>query len=96
MSETSKMYCPRCNSPKTELMTRSKTANWQVYVCQACLYGWRTSEPAPFTHHELYDKRFALTAEQITAFTDFPPIPAGKSSTVTDARLPPRRGVMDI
>lgn len=96
MSETNKMYCPRCNSPKIELMTRSKTADWQVYVCQACLYCWRTSESASFTHHEFYDKRFALTAEQIAAFTDFPPVPASKSPTVTEAPLSPRHGVRDI
>jgi len=72
--------CPRCNSPDTEMMTQSKTADWSILLCSRCFYSWRTSEPEAFTRYELYDRRFRLSPELIAKFSDYPPIPARKGS----------------
>lgn len=93
------IFCPRCNSSDTELMTQSKSADWQVYMCSVCFYSWRTSELEAFTRHDLYDPRFRLSPERIANFSDHPPIPARKSAAEAPARpgarRPIRRGGMD-
>jgi hypothetical protein len=94
------MHCPRCNSPAAEMMTRSATAAWEVFLCPACFYSWRTSEAAEFTRHELYNEHFRLTPELIARFADFPAVtrpkrPGSTMQTPANTR-PPRRGGTDV
>jgi len=97
MSDT--IACPRCNSSHTEQMSRSRTAQWRVYLCGACFYSWRSSEPEPVTRYDLYDRRFRLTPELVAQFSNFPPVPARKGPAAAPAsadEAPPiRRGGMD-
>ena len=91
--------CPRCNALDTELMTQSKTAGWTVHLCGTCFYSWRSSEPAAFTQHDLYDSRFRLSPERIAHFSNYPPIPAQNSASPPTKRAneqpPIRRGGAD-
>jgi len=78
--------CPRCNSSDTELMTQSKTTGWTVHLCGTCFFSWRSSEPAMFTQHDLYDPRFRLSPERIMRFSSFPPIAPQKSAMSVSTR----------
>jgi hypothetical protein len=70
------MTCPRCNSSDTELMARSAVAaSWEIHLCHACLFSWRTSEPAAVLAHDRYDERFRLDPERIAQFHEMPPVP---------------------
>ena len=72
------MSCPRCNAPDVEMMTRSATGAWEVYLCGKCFYCWRTTEAPQFKQHDLCDSKFLLDAEKIARFTDLPPVPPRK------------------
>lgn len=72
------MICPRCRTSGAELVAKSPVADaWEMYLCPACKFSWRTSEPPAVTDPEQYDQRFRLTAEQLARFAEVPPVPAG-------------------
>ncbi|MDD4866313.1 MAG: non-oxidative hydroxyarylic acid decarboxylases subunit D [Mycobacterium sp.] len=68
--------CPRCAFETLEkLYTSPVAAAWDVLQCQRCLYCWRTSEPARRTQRDAYPDSFKLTADDIAAAPEMPPIP---------------------
>ena len=39
------MTCPRCGSDKIRVMVKSPVGDaWEVYVCETCVYSWRSTE----------------------------------------------------
>lgn len=64
------MECPRCGSEKTKTMVKSPVGDvWEVYVCEECLYSWRSTEEV-----HVLDK-FKLDPEKIKHLGVIPPIP---------------------
>jgi vanillate/4-hydroxybenzoate decarboxylase subunit D len=73
--------CPRCRSLRTELMACSPVAGvWEMYLCNTCFFGWRTSEPEAVIDPDRYDRRFRLTAEELAAFGEVPEVPAARQA----------------
>ena len=74
------MQCPRCRSATSDLMAHSKPEGlWSVYLCNTCLYTWRTSEPASATDANHYDPRFRIKPEEVPGFRPFPIVPPRKA-----------------
>lgn len=73
------MICPRCDSDKVELLTKSPVGDaWEVHICNTCTFSWRNTESERVTNPEKYDERFKLTKEEIDGLGIIPPIPALK------------------
>lgn len=64
------MTCPRCDSNKIRVMTKSPVAGaWEVYVCDVCYFSWRSTESI-----KVHDT-FKLTPEKIAGLSQIPPVP---------------------
>lgn len=63
------MKCPRCESNKVHVMTKSPVGNvWEVYLCENCHYSWRSTEEIHV--HDV----FKLNDQIIAAMQMIPPI----------------------
>jgi len=64
------MICPRCDSDKARVMTKSPVGKeWEVYVCEKCWCSWRSTET--IKGHA----KFKLDDEKIATMQIIPPIP---------------------
>jgi vanillate/4-hydroxybenzoate decarboxylase subunit D len=76
MSKT--LVCPRCESDKTGVLTRSPVQGvWEVYHCEECFFAWRSTEPDFITDPEKYDFEFKLnraTLNQAAIMPNVPPL----------------------
>lgn len=64
------MTCPRCDSEKTRVMTKSPVGGaWEMYVCDVCSYSWRSTEDPKVL------PKFKLTEEKINGLGTIPPVP---------------------
>jgi hypothetical protein len=73
------MICPRCEDPGAGMMVASPVGQeWEVYLCPACNYSWRSTEPADVSDPNHYPLRFKLTGDRIAAMQPYPPIPEVK------------------
>jgi hypothetical protein len=70
------MTCPRCEATRIEQLATSPVPGiWDVLQCQACLYTWRTTEPARRTTRDAYPEAFRMTQADIEGAHDVPAIP---------------------
>ena len=70
------MICPRCDSEKVRVMVKSPVGDvWEVYICDTCIFTWRSTEGENITDPEQYDKRFKLNPEEFHKLDQIPPIP---------------------
>ena len=70
------MQCPRCDSEKVSLLTKSPVGDvWEVYLCGTCHFTWRNTESENITNPEKYDKRFKLNPAEFDQLAQIPPIP---------------------
>lgn len=64
------MNCPRCDSEKVRVMTKSPVGNvWEVYVCEKCNYSWRSTEDIKIS------PTFKLDDKKIAEMGEIPPVP---------------------
>ncbi len=72
--------CPRCESQKTELVSKSPVEGaWVIYNCPVCFYSWRSSEPDYAIRPEHYNPHFKIRLEDIGNFAEVPFIPPLRS-----------------
>lgn len=70
------MKCPRCNSEKVDIMVKAPVDDaWEVYLCDTCIFTWRSTEGPNITDPDQYDKRFKLNPEEFDKIDQIPPIP---------------------
>jgi len=70
------MICPRCDSKTVEILTKAPVDDaWEVYICTACSFSWRSTEDDDIKNPDKYDKRFKIDPEKIHLFDQIPPIP---------------------
>lgn len=71
------MICPRCGEKHIEVVAKSPvTGVWTVYLCQHCLYTWRSTEPLRRTSREHYPEQFKMTQKDIDNAPIVPSVPA--------------------
>jgi vanillate/4-hydroxybenzoate decarboxylase subunit D len=70
------MICPRCDSDAADLLVKAPVDNaWEIYICGACNFTWRSTESEDITNPAMYDKRFKLDPASIPNLSVLPPIP---------------------
>ncbi len=70
------MICPRCDSDAAELLVKAPVENaWEVYLCDACNFTWRSTESEEITDPARYDRRFKIDPLSIPDLPVIPPIP---------------------
>jgi hypothetical protein len=68
--------CPRCESDKTEVLTKSPDPGvWVIYRCPVCFFAWRSTEPDFITDPQKYDPSFKFKPEDMTTFQVTPTVP---------------------
>ncbi|MCP4180253.1 MAG: UbiD family decarboxylase [bacterium] len=68
--------CPRCDKKNISLLSNSPIRDkWKMYLCNDCLYSWRSTEIEELKNPELYSKKFKLTKEIIENLMEVPPLP---------------------
>ncbi|WP_408363919.1 MULTISPECIES: non-oxidative hydroxyarylic acid decarboxylases subunit D [unclassified Paraburkholderia] len=74
MDTSTAPICPRCESSSTLVRFESPVAGvWTLFGCNACLFTWRSTEPATITDPKLYPARFKVKLEHLK---DIPVMPA--------------------
>ena len=70
------MICPRCDDNRAgKIFEAPEDGSWELYRCPRCYFVWRNTEEEEVTNPDLYDPRFKLSEEKITAMDPKPPIP---------------------
>jgi vanillate/4-hydroxybenzoate decarboxylase subunit D len=73
---TSRHICPRCESERTDTLTRSPVSGvWKVYHCEECFFAWRSTEPDFITDPAKYNPEFKLSREQLDHSSLMPAVP---------------------
>jgi hypothetical protein len=72
---TTKSICPRCESSSTLVRVESPVKGvWTLFGCDACLFTWRSTEPATITDPKLYPARFKVKLEDLKRIPVMPAI----------------------
>lgn len=70
------MICPRCDSDAAELLVKAPVDDaWEVYLCGACNFTWRSTESEEITNPAAYDRRFKIDPVSIPNLSVIPPVP---------------------
>jgi hypothetical protein len=70
------LICPRCESDKTGVLTRSPVAGvWEVYHCEECFFAWRSTEPDFITDPAKYNPEFKLNRTELEQVSVMPTVP---------------------
>jgi hypothetical protein len=73
------MICPRCDSDKVRVLTKAPVDDaWEVYICDTCIFTWRSTEGENIINPEKYDKRFKINPADFHKLAQIPPIPVLK------------------
>jgi vanillate/4-hydroxybenzoate decarboxylase subunit D len=73
---TNDSVCPRCDATSVRVMTTSPVpGRWVMYVCDTCLYSWRSTEPAYATDPAGYPAAFKIEPDSIPGMEAIPPVP---------------------
>ena len=68
--------CPRCNSENVRVLATSPVSgHWIMYVCDVCIYSWRSTEPRSATDPLTYPPEFKIDPADIPALPAIPPVP---------------------
>jgi len=68
--------CPRCETEKTEELTKSPDPGvWVIYRCPTCFFAWRSTEPDFITDPKKYDPNFKFKPEDMATFQVVPTVP---------------------
>ena len=68
--------CPRCETDKTEELTKSPDPGvWVIYRCATCFFAWRSTEPDFITDPKKYDPTFKFKPENMATFQVVPTVP---------------------
>jgi vanillate/4-hydroxybenzoate decarboxylase subunit D len=75
MDKHSAPICPRCESSVTLVRFESPVPGvWTLYGCDACLFTWRSTEPATITDPRRYPARFKVKLEDLKHIPVMPAI----------------------
>ncbi|GAA1774021.1 MULTISPECIES: non-oxidative hydroxyarylic acid decarboxylases subunit D [Streptomonospora] len=70
------MTCPRCGDSTCAVIASSPVPGvWDVGLCPVCHYTWRSSEPPRQSDPGAFAEEFRLTAEDVGAAVELPPVP---------------------
>jgi vanillate/4-hydroxybenzoate decarboxylase subunit D len=70
------LICPRCETDKTDVLTRSPVAGvWEVYHCAECFFAWRSTEPNFITDPVKYNPEFKLNRTELEQASVMPTVP---------------------
>jgi hypothetical protein len=68
--------CPRCDVQNIRVLTTSPVpGRWTMYVCDTCVYSWRSTEPSSVTDPATYPAEFKIDPAEIPGLPPIPPIP---------------------
>lgn len=78
------MKCVRCAIGVAEVVAKAPDGSgmWQIYRCQRCNYGWRSTEPESITLPALRDSEFQLTEADLSALVTPCPVPPLKRHSI--------------
>ncbi len=69
--------CPRCDAENVRVLTTSPVpGRWTMYVCDICVYGWRSTEPPSATDPLGYPAEFKIDPAEIAALPAIPAVPS--------------------
>ena len=70
------MICPRCDSDTAGLLVKAPVDDaWEVYLCSACNFTWRSTESEEITNPAMYNRRFKIDPTSIPNLPVIPPVP---------------------
>jgi len=70
------MICPRCDSDAANLLVKAPVDNaWEVNLCGACSFTWRSTESEDITNPARYERRFKIDPLSIPNLPVIPPVP---------------------
>lgn len=71
------MNCVRCLVGTAHIVAKAPDGSgaWEIYRCERCNYGWRTTEPASITDVALRDPDFQLDGVDLATLMNPCPIP---------------------
>jgi vanillate/4-hydroxybenzoate decarboxylase subunit D len=74
------MKCVRCLTGEASVVAKAPDGSnaWEIYKCDHCNYGWRSSEPEKILNPEKRDKRFQMQGVDLDKLICPCPIPALK------------------
>jgi hypothetical protein len=68
--------CPRCAAENVRILTTSPVpGRWEMYVCDTCVYSWRSTEPAYATDPAAYPAEFKIDIAEIATMAAIPTVP---------------------
>lgn len=63
------MNCVRCLKDGVRVVAKAPDGSgaWEIYKCDHCNYGWRSTEPEEITNPEKRDPRFQMEGKDLSA-----------------------------
>jgi hypothetical protein len=78
MNETSvnSSICPRCDCDNVRVLAASPVSGrWTMYICNICIYSWRSTEPRVVTDPLTYPRQFKINPAEIPEISAIPTVP---------------------
>ncbi|PID81555.1 vanillic acid non-oxidative decarboxylation protein [bacterium DOLZORAL124_64_63] len=71
------MQCVRCLKEGVSVVAKAPDGSgaWEIYKCDHCNYGWRSTEPETITVIEKRDPRFQMDGVDVETLLNPCPIP---------------------
>ena len=71
------MKCVRCLEDSVKVVAKAPDGSgaWEIYKCDHCNYGWRSTEPETVTVVEKRDPRFQMVGVDMTTLLNPCPVP---------------------
>lgn len=75
-STVNSTICPRCDAENVRVLTTSPIpGRWTMYVCNTCIYSWRSTEARSATDPLAYPAEFKLDPRDIPSIPAIPTVP---------------------
>jgi vanillate/4-hydroxybenzoate decarboxylase subunit D len=75
-STANSTICPRCDAENVRVLTTSPIpGRWTMYVCNTCIYSWRSTEARSATDPLAYPAEFKLDPRDIPSIPAIPTVP---------------------
>jgi hypothetical protein len=70
------LECPRCSTRSCGAVAHSpKPGVWTIYLCPACFYSWRSTEPDYATKASALNPKFRVDAARLGEGMPLPVVP---------------------